>query len=173
MHLEKFVEVTGFSKLKLRPIRPDDETRMIEFHRYISPKSICLRYFGYMSLDRRTSHERLVQVCTNTADTYSIVMEQPAHRGTNVKILAVGRLTRTPEPSVAMFDVLIGDEAHIPKLAKILLHRLISLGRAFRFEILTGQVLRIDHEALKLCRSLDFTAQELTTEGIVQVLLKL
>jgi acetyltransferase len=173
MHLEQFVEVTGFSRLAFRPIRPDDESKMVEFHRGISPKSIFLRYFGYLGLDRRTSHERLVRVCTNTADIYSIVIEQPAHRRTSLKILAVGRLIKTPEPYVAMFDILIGDEAHIPKLANILLGRLIALGRAFRFKILTGKLLDIDADAISLCRSLDFTVQDFTKEGTVQVLLKL
>jgi acetyltransferase len=173
MHLEQIVEVTGFSKLKLRPIRLEDESKMIDFHRYISPKSIFLRYFGYLGLDRRTSHERLVRVCTNTDEVYSIVIEQPAHRRTSVKILAVGRLIKTPEPYVAMFDILIGDEAHIPKLSSILLSRLIALGRAFRFKILAGKILDIDIDAINLCRSLDFTVQGFTKEGTVQVLLKL
>ncbi len=173
MHLEQIVEVTGFSKLKLRPIRLDDESKMIEFHRVLSPKSICLRYFGYMGLDRRTSHERLVRVCTNTPEVYSIVIEQPAHTRTSVKILAVGRLVKTPEPYVAMFDILIGHEAHIPKLGKILLRRLISLGRAFRFQILAGKFLGIDREAINLCQSLDFAVQDLTEKSLVQVLLKL
>jgi hypothetical protein len=126
-----------------------------------------------LGFDRRTSHERLVRVCTNTPDVYSVVIEQPAHRRTSVKILAVGRLIKTPEPYVATFDILIGDEAHVPKLAKILLHRLIDLGRAFRFQILAGRILGIDKDAINLCRTLDFTAQHLTAEGIVQVLLKL
>ena len=173
IHLEQIVEVTGFSKLKIRPIRLDDETKMVEFHRGISPKSICLRYFGYLGFDRRTSHERLVRVCTNTAEVYSVVIEQPAHARRSVKILAVGRLIKTPEPYVAMFDILIGDEAHIPKLAKILLGRLISLGRAFRFQILAGKVLGIDKDTINLCQSLDFTLQNLAKEGMVQVLFKL
>jgi acetyltransferase len=173
LHLEQIVEVSGFSRLKLRPIRLDDESKMVEFHRYISPKSICLRYFGYLGLDRRTSHERLVRVCTNTADIYSIVIEQPAHRRTGVKILAVGSLNTTPEPYVAMFNILIGDEAHLPKLATILLNRLIRLGRAFRFKILAGRLLDIDQAAINLCLRSDFTVQALTEERSVQVLLKL
>jgi acetyltransferase len=173
MHLEQIIEVPGFSKLKFRPIGLGDESKMIEFHRGISPKSIFLRYFGYLGFDRRTSHERLVRVCTNTAEAYSIVIEQPAHRRTSVKILAIGRLIKTPEPYVAMFDILIGDEAHIPKLAKILISRLIALGRAFHFKILAGKVLNIDADVINLCRSLDFATQDLTSEGTVQVLLKL
>jgi acetyltransferase len=173
VHLEKIVEVAGFSKLKLRPIRLNDESKMVEFHRYISPKSIFLRYFGYLGLDRRTSHERLVRVCTNTPDVYSIVIEQPAHRRTSEKILAVGRLIKTPETYVTMFDILIGNEAHIPSLARILLNRLIHLSRAFRFQILAGKLLDIDKDAIYLCRSLDFAVQTAVEKGMVQVVLKL
>jgi hypothetical protein len=174
IHLEQIVEVKGFSRLKLRPIRLDDEGKMVEFHLGISPKSIVLRYFGYLGLDRRTSHERLVRVCTNTDDIYSIVIEQPAHAlGSSVRILAVGRLIKTPEPYVAMFDILIGDEVNIPKLARILLSRLIGLGKAFHFQILAGRFLGLDKDAINLCLSMDFTAQNLDEEGTVQVLLKL
>ena len=173
IHLEQVVEVQGFSKLKLRPIRLDDESKMVEFHRCISPKSIVMRYFGYLGLDRRTSHERLVRVCTNTAEVYSVVIEQPAHARSSVKILAVGRLIKPPEPYVAMFDILIGDEANIPKLAKILLNRLISLARAFHFQILAGKFLGLDKDAINLCLRLDFTVQDLIEDGTVQVLLKL
>lgn len=173
MHLEQIVEVTGFSKLKLRPIRLDDESKMAEFHRCISPKSICLRYFGYLGFDRRTSHERLVRVCTNTVDVYSVVIEQPAHTRTSVAILAIGRLIKTPEPYVAKFDILIGDEADIPKLAKILLSRLITLGRAFRFQILAGKFLSIDKDSINLCRSMNFAVQIAAEKDTVQVVLKL
>jgi hypothetical protein len=58
-----------------------------------------------------------------------------------------------------MFDILIGDEEHIPKLAKILLGRLIYLGRAFRFQILAGKVLSIDKDAQNLCLRLAFAVQ--------------
>ena len=72
-----------------------------------------------------------------------------------------------------MFDMLIGDEDNIPKLGAILLNRLISLGRAFHFQILAGKFLGIDKDAINLCRSLDFAVQDLTEESIVHVLLKL
>lgn len=72
-----------------------------------------------------------------------------------------------------MFDLLIGDEANIPKLGAILLNRLISLGRAFHFQILAGKFLGLDKDAINLCLRSDFTVQNLAEEGTVQVLLKL
>jgi acetyltransferase len=96
----------------------DDESRMIEFHKDISPKSIYFRYFEYMGFDRRTSHERLTRGCTNTPDSHTLVIEQPAHGHRDIRILAVGRLTKSMEPYVATFDTLIGNEDHISALAK-------------------------------------------------------
>jgi acetyltransferase len=173
LNSEQIVEVEGFSKLTLRPIRLDDETKMIEFHRGISAKSIFMRFFGYLGFDRRTAHERLVRVCTNTPDIYTMVIEQPIHARQSVKILGVGRLIKSSEPHVAIFDTLIGDEAHIPKLAGILLNRLIRLARAFRFRIVTGKLLDLDHDAINLCRTFGFAVHMLPEEGLVHVTLRL
>jgi acetyltransferase len=173
LDLVKSVEVKGFSKLKLRPIRLDDESKMIEFHRGISSRSVFLRYFRYLGLERRTSHERLVRVCTNTAEVYSVVIEQPAHTHTNVAIVAIGRLMKTPEPYVCMFDTLIGKEAHIEKLAGIPLDRLIVLARAFHFQILSVKLLGIDRESIGLCRKLGFALLPIPEENAVQGVLKL
>jgi acetyltransferase len=173
MNPEQIVEVNGFSKLKLRSIQLDDETKMIEFHRGISVKTIFMRYFGYLGLDRRTFHQRLVRVCTNAPDIYSIVIEQPAHPCKSVKILAVGRLIKAPEPYVAMFDTLIGDEAHISKLGGILLNRLISLAKAFHFQMLAGKLLEVDHDAIDLCRALGFAVHTVPEDGLVHVALAL
>jgi acetyltransferase len=172
MNLDQIVAVKGLGKLKLRPIRLDDEKAMIEFHRRISEESIYMRYFEYLGLDRRTSHERLVRICTNTPDSYAMVVEKPVPYGTGA-ILAVGRLTKGPEPYVAIFDTLLADEAQIPKLAKILVARLTKLACAFRFRTLTAQLLLGDHEAINLCRALGFSAQSMPQGGVVDVTLKL
>jgi acetyltransferase len=171
------VEVSGFSKLQLRPIRLSDEAKMVEFHQKISVKSIYMRYFEYMGLDRRTSHQRLVRICTNTSSHYSVVIEQPvrphclSHR--EAKILAVGRLSKDPEPSLATFDTLIGDEADVSKLSRILLKRLIRLAGGYSFRMLTGRLLDIDYEAIELCRSVGFITRNLDEEGQVSVALRL
>ncbi len=173
INLDQIVAVKGLGKLKLRPIRLDDEKGMIDFHRRISPESIYMRYFEYLGLDRRTSHERLIRICTNTPDSYALVVEKPAHGHEAPSILGVGRLTRTSEPQVAMFDTLIADEAQTPKLAKLLLTRLIKLAHAFRFQTLKGELLVADHDAVNLCRELGFSAHTVAEGGLVQVTLKL
>lgn len=173
INLDQTVAVKGYGKLQIRPIRLDDEQEMIRFHEAISEESIYMRYFEYLGLDRRTSHERLIRICTNTPDSYAIVIEKPATQHQPAAILGVGRLTKTAEPDVATFDTLMIDDEKGPQLGKVLLGRLIKLAHAFGFKILTGELLVADHDATNLCRDLGFTLQTLPQDGLVLVTLDL
>jgi acetyltransferase len=47
----------------LRPIRPEDEPLLVEFHRTLSEESVYFRYFHLMTLSHRIAHERLTRIC--------------------------------------------------------------------------------------------------------------
>jgi acetyltransferase len=173
INLDQTVAVKGHGKLKIRPIRLDDEPAMTRFHAGISEESIYMRYFEYLGLDRRTSHERLVRICTNTPESYAVVVERPENARHPAAILAVGRLTQTAEPYVACFDMLIVDAANTPRLGKLLLSRLIKLAHAFGFRVLTSELLVADHDTLNLCRTLGFSLQTLAQDGVVRVIVDL
>jgi acetyltransferase len=173
INLEQLVAIKGYGKLIIRPIRQEDEAEMVRFHQRTPEESIYMRYFEYLGLDRRTSHERLVRICKNSAESYALVVERPAFRSRMAAILAVGRLTKTSEPLVATFDTLIAEETETSKLAKVLITRLIKWAHAFGFEILTSELLLADHDTLTLCRTLGFTLQSLPEGGMVRVTLGL
>jgi acetyltransferase len=172
-NLDQSVVVKGLGTLKLRPIRLDDEKEMIEFHSHISEEGIYMRYFEYLGLDRRTSHERLVRICTNTPDCFALVVEKPGKRGGKDAIMGVARLTKASAPFVASFDTLVVDEAYLPRLSKLLLKRLIMLARAFRFHTLEGELLVADHDATNLCRDLGFSVRITPEDHLVHVTLNL
>ena len=172
--LDQVVAVKGYGKLKTRAIRPNDEKGMVHFHQSISEESIYMRYFEYLGLDQRTSHERLIRICTNTPESYAIVVEEVAVTSSYpATILAVGRLTTTAEPYVVSFDKLTVDEEDPPQLGKVLLHRLIKLAQVFGFQILACDLLVADHDTLTLCRTLGFSVQTLPEGGLVRVTLAL
>jgi hypothetical protein len=173
INLEQLVAIKSFGKLIMRPIREEDEEEMVRFHQRTPEESIYMRYFEYLGLDRRTSHERLLRICKNSAESYALVVERPAFRSRIAAILAVGRLTKTSEPLVATFDTLIAEETETSRLAKVLITRLIKLARAFGFEVLTSELLVADYDTLTLCRTLGFTLQSLPEGGMVRVTLSL
>jgi acetyltransferase len=173
INLDQIVAIKGLGKLVLRPTRLNDEQEMVQFHQGISDESIYMRYFEYLKLDRRTAHERLVGICTNTPESCAIVVERPAAVHRPAAILAIGRLTKTCEPYVATFDTLITDDVQVTKLPKVLLTRLIKVAHAFGFQVLTGELLVADHDTLNLCRALGFSLQTLPQDGLVRVTLDL
>jgi acetyltransferase len=173
INLEQLVAIKGYGKLIIRPIRQEDEDEMVRFHQRTPEESIYMRYFEYLGLDRRTSHERLARICKNSSESYALVVERPAFRARIAAILAVGRLTKTAKPLVATFDTLIAEENETSKLAKVLITRLIKLARAFGFEVLTSELLLADYDTLTLCRSLGFTLKSLPEGGMVRVTLGL
>jgi len=173
INLHQIVAVKGHGKLNIRPIRLEDEQEMIRFHENISEESIYMRYFEYLGLDRRTSHERLVRICTNTPESYAVVVERPTTPQGPAAILAVGRLTQTAEADVADFDLLMANEKKALQLGKVLLKRLIKLAHAFGFRVLAGELLVADHDTLNLCRALGFSLHTFLQDGLVQVILDL
>jgi len=173
INLDMIVAVKGHGKLVVRPIRLDDEQEMVRFHERLSDESIYRRYFEHLGLDRRTSHERLCRICSNTPESYAVVVERVATQHHGASILAVGRLTKTSEPYVATFDTLMIDEEKSLQLGKILLKRLITLAHAFGYCRLTSELLVDDHDDLNLCRAIGFTCQTLPDDGLVKVTIDL
>jgi acetyltransferase len=165
--------VKGYGKLNLRPIHIDDEEEMIGFHKSISEESIYMRYFEYLGLDQRTAHDRLRKICTNTSESYAVVVESIATAAHDAAILAVGRLTTTAKPFVVTFDTLIVNEKKAGELAKPLLRRLVKIAKDLGFQTLTGDLLVADHDALNVCRALGFTLHTVPEDGLVKVTIDL
>jgi acetyltransferase len=173
IHLEHIFAVRGYGKLKIRPIRLDDEEAMDRFHTGLSEESIYLRYFEYLGLDLRTDRKRLDRVCANSPESYAVVIEQPARPHRAAAILAVGRLTKARKPYTCTFDTLITDGEGQGKLRKVLLRHLIKLARAFGFKTVAGDLLVADREAVNLCRDLGFDVETLPQDGVVKARLNL
>jgi acetyltransferase len=167
--LEHTIFSKKYGRIRLRPIRVNDEDRMVEFHEGLSEESVYLRFFEHITLDARTLHARLVKVCANTADSFGIVAERHATAAHPTEILAVGRLTTTSDPEAADFALLVSDEAQNSNLSLDLLRRLIEVAKAFRFQRLTGELLVADSDGLKMCRDLGFTLHTIPEDGLVRV----
>ncbi len=51
------------TSVTIRPIRPEDEPLMAQFHTTLSERSVYLRYFCSLSLTARVEHDRLARIC--------------------------------------------------------------------------------------------------------------
>jgi acetyltransferase len=114
-------------ELNIRPIRPEDEPLMIQFHQGLSEESVYLRYFHALKLDQRVAHERLTRICFIDYDREMVLVA--VRREPEREIVGVGRLSKIYGTDEAEFAILVSDEYQGQGLGSELLHRLVLIGR--------------------------------------------
>lgn len=117
------------TKLRIRPIRPEDEPLMVKFHEPLSEQSIYMRYFRALNLDQRTAHERLTRICFIDYDReMALVATRRNPESGEQEILGVGRLSKFYLGEEAEFALLISDKFQRQGLGTELLRRLLQIG---------------------------------------------
>jgi acetyltransferase len=82
----------------IRPIRPEDEPLMIDFHTSLSEETMHLRYFGFLNAEALITHERLARICFSDYDReIALVVERIEPAPDQRQIIAVARLIKDPE----------------------------------------------------------------------------
>jgi len=128
----------------IRPIRPEDEPMMAEFHSTLSDRTVYLRYFASLSLSARISHERLLRICFGDYEREMVLITEyyDPHKEKNV-IIGVGRLNKLrggdEEAEVA---VLISDQYQRKGLGLELLQRVIDVARDEKLSRVSSEMLR-------------------------------
>ena len=139
----------------LRPIRPEDEQMIVEFHRQLSEDSVRQRYFEFMSLDERVAHERLMRICFTDYDRdWTTVAEIDAPNGK--AIIGAGRLYRIPGTSYAHFALIIVDRCHNQGLGTELLRQLIHVAQQEKISMIDARVLSENEGMIKICQRAGF-----------------
>jgi len=173
LRLRQTLRVRNFGRLLLRPIKPEDEPLMVQFHQSLTEETIYQRYFEHITLASRVRHERLARVCTNDDGSFALVAVSPGTPEQPPAIFAVGRLSLTEWPDAADFALLVNDRVQGHGIGSALMKRLMTLARACGFRQLVGEVLVANHEMLYVCRHFGFTLQTLPDHGLVRVILDL
>lgn len=162
-HVGKWFAPDG-SSVTIRPIRAEDEPKMVRFHQSLSDRSVYLRYFHCLSLDVRVTHERLTKVCFVDYDRATVLVAESA----NGDIVGVGRLAREHGSPDAEFALLVSDAWHGQGLGTELLRRLISLARDEGIRRVFGDILNENDAMQKICRQLGFELHYSIGDGVVK-----
>ncbi|MBU6400336.1 MAG: GNAT family N-acetyltransferase, partial [Verrucomicrobia bacterium] len=150
----------------IRPIRPEDEPLMVEFHQTLSERSVYYRYFSILKLGQRISHERLTRICFNDYDReIALVADRQNPKTAKHEILGVGRLSKVHGRNEAEFAIVVSDQWQHRGLGTELLKLLIQVAKAEQLRRLTARVLPINAEMLHVCKKLGFTLQHLPADG--------
>lgn len=142
----------------IRPIRPEDELAMIDFHKELSEKSVRQRYFEFISLSERVAHERLIRICFNDFDReIAIIVESTDPK----KIIGTARLSRIAGTDQADLKMIIRDQYHQMGIGTLLIDQLIKIARQEKVGTIIATILSENEGMLHLCKKFGFTlAQE-------------
>jgi acetyltransferase len=142
----------------IRPIRPEDEPLIVQFHQMLSEQSVYLRYFHLMKLSQRTAHERLTRICFIDYDreTALVVDYEDPNSGQH-EILAVGRLSKLHNSTSAEFAMLVADPYQHLGIGTELLKRLIQIARLENIDCITAEILMENTTMQHVCQKVGFT----------------
>ncbi|MBX3747264.1 MAG: bifunctional acetate--CoA ligase family protein/GNAT family N-acetyltransferase [Verrucomicrobiae bacterium] len=141
----------------IRPILPEDEPRIVAFHKTLSDRSVYNRYFVPLKLSERIAHERLVRVCFSDYDReIPLVTEFRPAPAAPAQIIGIGRLSKEHLLDQAEFAIVISDAWQGRGLGRQLLELLIQIARDEKLPRLFGHILVGNREMQHVCRKLGF-----------------
>ena len=145
------------SEITIRPIRPEDEPRMVQFHETLSERTVYFRYLQSLQLTQRVAHERLTRICYIDYDReIALVAECVDTNTAQTGIVGVGRLQRISGRRDAEFAIVISDAAQGNGLGTELLRRIVDVARREKVGRLIAEVHPENSVMLRLCEKLGF-----------------
>lgn len=143
--------------ITFRPIRPEDEPLLVQFHQTLSEESVYLRYFHVLPLEQRIAHERLTRICFIDYDReLALVAEHRDPASGQPEVVAVGRLTKLRSTPAAEFALLVTDRFQRRGLGTELLRRLLEVARLEGLQRITAKILPENIAMQRICERLGF-----------------
>jgi acetyltransferase len=157
----------------IRPIRPEDEPLMVQFHHTLSERSVYLRYFCSLSLSTRVEHERLVRICFSSYDRgFALVADRKNPENGQHEVLGVGRFSALNRFE-AEAAVLVSDQWQGRGLGTELLWRVARVAREEKMRRLSGEILRDNLATQAIFKKVGFTLSLTDDPSSVSALLEL
>jgi acetyltransferase len=162
------------TEVTIRPIRPEDEPLMIQFHQTLSEQSVYLRYFHLIKLSQRITHDRLTRICFIDYDReMALVADYKNPETGNHEILAVARLSKLHGSNEAEFAMLVSDRVQCRGLGTELLSRLLQVGRDEQLDRITAEILFDNSGMQRVCEKLDFHLSRTADPSVVKAEIQL
>jgi acetyltransferase len=164
VELEAEIEHRG-ERLRIRPIRPQDEGVIGEFVKHLSREDVRLRFFGPI---RELTHEmaaRLTQIDYDREMAFLLLDGE--------ELLGVGRLAAEPNFEQAEFALVVATNRQRRGYGELLLRHVIAYARSRGVKQVIGHVLRENQKMLALTERVGFKRQTGTSGGYDLNVLKL
>lgn len=142
--------------ITIRPISPEDEPLVVQFHETLSEHSVYLRYFHLIKLSHRVSHERLARICFIDYEREMALVAEHKHPDGTSEILAIARLSKLHGVNEAEFAMLISDPHQRQGIGTELLRRLVQVGRDEGIDRIVCEMLAENRGMQRVCEKVGF-----------------
>ena len=149
----------------IRPIRPDDGPRIVDFHGRQSPESIYFRYFTPRPELPEPEVERLTHVDYADRMAFVALLDDV--------LVGVARYDRLPTRSEAEVAFFVDDRHQGRGIATVLLEYLAEAARRTGITAFTATVLPSNGRMVAVFRNAGFTAASHFGDGVIEVRLDL
>ena len=152
-------------RVTIRPIRPEDEPLMVQFHATLSEQSVYMRYFHYIQYNRRVAHDRLTRLCfIDYEREMALVVERKDPATGERAILAIGRLSKLHQSAEAEFAILVSDAYQGHGFGVELLRRLVQIGRDEKLQRIVATILAENVAMQRVSRKIGFKLTRVESE---------
>ena len=149
------------TRLHLRPIRPDDASRLVDFHQQLSLRSVYRRYLYVHPTLSATEVERFTRV--DYVDRLALVAEDDSG------LVAVGRYDRTSGTAEAEVAFVVADEYQHHGIGTLLLEQLAGAARQRGITSFVATTLAENREMLDVFLDSGFAVTTTLEDGTVSV----
>jgi RimJ/RimL family protein N-acetyltransferase len=166
--LERSVRLRDGTELRLRPIRPEDAPRLVEFYDRLSQHTAYQRFFTIMKRLPPDWARMLANV--DYRQRLAIVAEHgpPA----DPELVAVARYEPTTDPETAEVAFVVQDRFQGRGLGVVLLHHLLEAGEARGIQRFRAYVLGDNTRMLDLLARFTEVIERSLETGVVSILFR-
>ncbi len=161
-------------QITIRPIRPEDELLMIQFHNMLSEERVYSHYFHLFKFSQRIAHERLKRLCFIDYDREMALVADYLNSETQQhEILAVARLSKLHNSNAAEFALLVRDRHQCQGLGTELLKQLLRIGKDEQLDRIMAEILSNNVAMQHICTKLGFHIHPTEDPTIVRAEIRL
>lgn len=152
---QKSIKAKNGDKVRLRPIRPEDEPMELEMVKRLSKQSLYFRFFGYVP---RMTHElmtRFTQIDYDREMAIIALVDKPEGE----EMIGVVRIIADPWGEAAEYAILIADEWQGQGLGSQMTDYIIEIAKDMELQRLYATVLASNQGMLTLFQRKGFTIE--------------
>jgi acetyltransferase len=143
------------TEVTLRPIKPEDEPKELEFVRGLSTETSRFRFFQII---KDLPHEALVRFCNIDYDREMAIIAETRVGDQTIEV-GVSRLVLDPGKKRGEFAVVVADKYQGRGLGTKLVDMLIEFAREKGIDTVYGTIMSENIKMIQLCEKLGFTVR--------------